>query len=541
MQATLRLLSAAALVTSAALAQCPTLTSTTVGNNGQNGTMFEIHNISTAAMVINSFDQCFWQASTDDIEIYTMAGSCAGLELTPGAWTLAGSTTAFAHGIWPALDPVPITLSVTIPPGAVQSFYLTITNTANSVEYTTGSAQYGAVINSNADIEIIARTGMSYPFGSGFGLPTAGRLWNGTVHYCPAGGGTVFANATSYGQACVRQFGSFYEYFLPSTTIDLSNTSFQMVPSSGGYVVLPSSASYAPPSGTATNLALGDDSETTVNFLTAFNYPGGSTNALNVCSNGMISVGSNGTSYQPSVSSFLNWANPAWTVWRDFICVVGGGNVWSDDQGGVVTFTWDNVVGYTGTTQGTVPSSFNVIFDCNTGIVTFAFGSMDTVSLSTWTGGDGYIVGYSPAGASLDPGNSDLTTALPLVLTAGDSLGLGLAASGRPIQGTSINLTTSNLRPSTILGGLAFGLNNPNLALGQFGMNGCTQYADHVAVRLFFPSGAATFSVPYAVPVLPSALGLNIKTQSFAYDPASGLTTLGAVASQGVNLLIGDF
>lgn len=532
----LRSFATAALLASAALAQCPSLTTLTTAGNGQNGTMFEIHNVSTSPMMINSFDQCFFTAGTDNMEIYTMAGSCAGFELNSASWTLVGSATGFTHGVAPALDAVPIPVNVLIGPGQTQSFY--VTTLLGTAAYTTGVAQYGAVIGSDANIQVIARTGMSYPFGSGFGLPSDGRLWNGTVQYCPSGSGTVFATATNFGTGCVQQYASFYEYFLPSTTIDLSNTSFQMIPSGGGYVIVPASVPFAAPGAGATNLALGDD--TTVNrpISTTFNFPGGSTTSFDVCSNGMISAGgSNGTSYQPSVSAFLNWALPAWTVWRDFICTAGG-NVWFEEVGGVVTFTWYQVIGYQGTANGTVTSDFNVIFDTNTGIVTFAFGSMDNVSLSTWTGGDGYIVGYSPGGASADPGNKDLSTALPLTLSGSDNSGLALAAGARPIQNTSVAMTTSNITPAAAFGGLALGFSNPNLNLAIYGMPGCTQYADHVAVLLFFPLGQPTASVSFNVP---AALNVVIKAQSFVYDPAAALTPLGAVASQGVDLLIGDF
>ncbi|MFO1078737.1 MAG: hypothetical protein U1E73_13520 [Planctomycetota bacterium] len=347
-------------------------------------------------------------------------------------------------------------------------------------------------------------------------------------------GGSGFATKIPFGQGCNQSSASFYEYFLPSTTIDLSNTSFQMVPSAGGYVVLPSSASYAPPSATATNLNLGDDSEAPVNFATAFNYPGGSTNTLNVCSNGMISVASNGVSYQPSVPTFLGWASPAWIVWRDFICVVGGGNVWYEDAGGIVTITWNNVVGYTGTTQGTVPSSFNVVFDCNTGIVTFAFGSMDNVSLSTWTGGDGYIVGYSPGGPSRDPGSTDLTTGLPLVLSGADSSGLGLAADARPVLGTTLNLTVSNISTTAALSAVIYGLAKHDPGLPIPGAPGCSQYCSMDAVRLLF--GNPTATTPFAVPNNTAFAGLHIICQGASYDPVGGVNALGAVASNGVDL-----
>ena len=88
------------------------------------------------------------------------------------------------------------------------------------------------------------------------------------------------------------------------------------------YVVLPGGATFVPPSATATNLGLGDDSETSVALSAAFPYPGGSTTSLNVASNGHVSTASNNAAfdYTPTPAEFLAWTNPTWAVWRDFIC-----------------------------------------------------------------------------------------------------------------------------------------------------------------------------------------------------------------------------
>jgi len=78
---------------------------------------------------------------------------------------------------------------------------------------------------------------------------------------------------------------------------------------------------------------------------------------------------------------------------------------------------------------------------------------------------------------------------------------------------------------------------NPGLDLTGIGMAGCSQYQGGEVTLLFLPFGASTASTPLAVP---NALGIHIYAQSFVYDPAAGLTLLGAVSSNGVDLGIGN-
>jgi len=165
-----------------AVAQCPSFQTLTTAGNGQNGTMFDIVNLSAAPRTILSFDQCFFNGTSDNIEIYTKTGTSSGFELNSAAWTLVGSATGVPHGVAPTLDPLPIAVNVTIPAGATQAFY--VTTTGGTVAYTTGAAQFGTVIGTDGILEVRARTGMVYPFAGTFGLPTDGRLWNGRVTHC---------------------------------------------------------------------------------------------------------------------------------------------------------------------------------------------------------------------------------------------------------------------------------------------------------------------------------------------------------------------
>jgi len=117
--------------------------------------------------------------------------------------------------------------------------------------------------------------------------------------------------------------------------------------------------------------------------------------------------------------------------------------------------------------------------------------------------------------------------------------GLTIAASGVPIVNTSINLVTSGITPNAVFGGLAMGFVqfNPGLPLDGLGMVGCFQHNELLAVNLFFPLGAPSVSVPFAVPNYP---GVPIQVQAVSYDPTAALTVLGAVSSGGIELLLGN-
>ena len=351
--------------------------------------------------------------------------------------------------------------------------------------------------------------------------------------------GSCLASNSNYGSGCVAQYASMYEWFTTTPSIDLSNTAFSLLFAGGSYIAIPSTAAFVAPSATATNLALTDDSETTVTLSGSLSYPGGTTTSLNVCSNGHISTASNGAAfdYTPTPGELLNWANATWAVWRDMIPNASG-NVWFEEVGGIAYVTWLNVVGYVGTSAGTTPSTFQLQFELATGNVTFAFGSLDTVSISGWAGGEGWIVGFSPAGPSLNPGSTDISTGLPVTLPGADVSPLALNASGLPQLGASITYDASNIPAGTPFGAVLLGFTqyDPGIDLTSIGMPGCRQYTDGLATLLFLaPVGTA--SVPFNVPTGVGFLGTNVFAQAVSFSPPA--TPLGAISSNGVKSSIG--
>jgi hypothetical protein len=367
------------------------------------------------------------------------------------------------------------------------------------------------------------------------------------MRWTPDGtGGYTVASApgcaakTNYGTGCVAGYASFYEHFLVSTQIDLANTALTGVFTGNSYTIMPGITTFVAPTINALSLALGDDTQTSVTLASPLSYPGGSTSVLFVCSNGFISVGSNGTGYQPAPSTFLNWVNGTWAVWHDFICN-GSNNVMFEQVGGWAYFTWNNVVSTLGLGAGTVPSTFQFQFDTTTGNFHIVFLNMDNVSISGYTGGDGYLVGWTPSGANADPGSVDLTAVLPslILLTGADATPLRLAGSARPVLGSSVNLTVSNIPAGSPFGAVLLGFigYNPGISLTGIGMPGCFRYTDGAASVLFIaPVGSA--SVPFASPASPSFIGVHVFCQGVTFSPP--ITPLGAIASNGVDLNLGN-
>jgi len=360
------------------------------------------------------------------------------------------------------------------------------------------------------------------------------RVWNGSVYYTVSGSGTV-ASRTNFGTGCVATTDTcFYEIFATSAAFDLSNSAMSLIHTGTGYLALPGLTTYVAPSAAATVLALTDDSETSVTLSAPLKYGrSGSTNSLAVCSNGYVSVASgNGTAYTPVVATFLNAPRTGWWCQHDFNpAAAGSGQVKFEEVSGIAYITWDGVYDFGGTSAANA-NTFQLQLELATGSAHFVWQTMSTL-------GNGRLVGFSEGGTSADPGNTDISVVLPSTFAAATfaNVPLVLSTSARPLVTTSISMITSNITPTAPFGAVAFGFTNPNLDLTPLGMAGCRQYTDNLATFLFLPFGSSTASTTFNVP---NMIGLHVLAQSFVYDPAAGLTALGAVASQGIDLGIGN-
>lgn len=349
------------------------------------------------------------------------------------------------------------------------------------------------------------------------------------------------ASVTEFGTGCGGALSSYYERFLTTPSIDLSNQSIRMFNNGAGYVVAANSGTpFVAPSAGAINLGLGDDTEGTVTLSAPFSFPGGSTTSLTVGSNGHVATASNGaaTDFTPTPAEFLGWSNPTWAVWRDFICNASG-NVKFEEVGGVAYITWDNVIGYQGTAPGTTPSTFQFQFFLASGDVAIAFQSMDTVSISGYAGAEGWIVGYSGPGASLDPGSIDLSTAPGFAINGVDFPSLALATNGLPTVGNAaFGYTVSYVQPLLPLAFVFFGTTavDPGIPLAAIGMPGCFSYSSADLGSLTAPVVAGTGTLPFAIPANPALVGASLTAQALAF---SLNTPLNLVSSNGATISVG--
>jgi hypothetical protein len=368
-----------------------------------------------------------------------------------------------------------------------------------------------------------------------------------TIDWLPDGvGGFIVTESTScaganvYGRGCIGQFASFYEHFATSPSIDLSNSAFSMINTGSSYLAIPSTTAFVTPSPTATNLQLGDDTEATINLSGPFNYAGGSTSSLTVCSNGLISTASNGNygDFSPTPAEFLALPNTTWACWRDFVPSTTD-NVWFEEANGIAYITWLNVIGWDGNAHGTTPSTLQFQFALQSGDVNVVFQSLDQVSLG-YPGAPGWVVGYHSASGVLTPESIDLSTSLPVTTYTTEVAPLELAATGVPVIGSTISLDTTNIPAGAPFGAIMLGLSsyNPGIDLTSSGLAGCFRYTDSLALILFLPAGSSTASTPFTAPNL---VGLVFNAQSAVYAPSAPVTTLvGALVSNGLGLRMGN-
>jgi hypothetical protein len=374
-------------------------------------------------------------------------------------------------------------------------------------------------------------------------------LQNTTVSFVPnAGGGyDVLPNAcvpafhSNYGSGCYNAYTSFYENFATAASFDLGGTSLQLTNTGTGYVVTAGSASFVPPV-SPTVLVLSDDSEAIAPALTTpFPYPGGSTSAFAVCSNGFISAATgNGTGFTPSPSVMLAAPQTGWWAQHDYnVAIVGSGQVKFEEIAGVAYVTWDGVWDFGGTTAANA-SNVQWQFDEATGNIAIVFGTMSTL-------GNGFLVGYSPGGASLDPGSRDLSATLPFVTSGADTPALSLAAAPAPVLGATVTYTLANIRAVLSISAIyvSFG-QTAAVPLPSMGINspGCSSYLDTnpllgygAASTLLLTNPTATMNV--TIPNLPIWAGVDIYFQGASLSPAESPS--GVIVSNGVRTRINSF
>lgn len=112
---------------------------------------------------------------------------------------------------------------------------------------------------------------------------------------------------------------------------------------------------------------------------------------------------------------------------------------------------------------------------------------------------------------------------------------------GRPVTGTTIQLTVDRIPPTAGLSAMVFGSRAivPGTDLATIGMPGCFAHVTQDAVVLMVPGGASSTQVPWAVPGVAALAGATIFCQGAAFDPGGGHNPVGAITGNGLELIVG--
>jgi hypothetical protein len=373
-------------------------------------------------------------------------------------------------------------------------------------------------------------------------LNTFGGFQNKTISFFPnaSGGYTEVMNAcvpasnTNYGNGCTFKSATIYEAF-PANTVDLSSTSFMMIPNGSGYTIAPGSG--APRyTHTVASLGLSDDSVATFALPSPLTYPGGSTSALDICSNGYIWMQSPNTLADFSPTAAELFSNPArlCVMWCDGLPDAVN-NVYAEAVGSMVYITYNNVPIYGGVGGN---MDLQVQINLASGIIEVQYGAIScgNASLVGWTVGT--------AGPSVvDIGSRDLSAGIAGTFNTQfpEQRGVSLSAAPAPVLGSTLVWTADNIPATAIISGqiISFVGLNPGLPLGGFGAPTCSQYVDPNAGVSSLLFGGPTVTSSLAIPNSSSYAGITLYSQVVSLDATAN--AFGAVFSNGVSSFLQGF
>lgn len=426
---------------------------------------------------------------------------------------------------------IPLTTPFTYDPSTGQDLLMEIVILANPAPLTGNTINAGFnnpvhLCNSIRSVgSTTALTGSASPF-----APVARFTYN------------AFPNAafnTYNGAGCYNRPRSFYELFAGSSN-DLSNHTVTMTQNAnGGYdAVTTVGATIVTPTGPG--LALTDDLISAAQALPfTFNYPGGSTASIFVDSNGSINLNGAGVTQiggaaAALLTSTVHRLSPSM---QDLLPdgATNLANVYVDTTStpGQALITWLNVPSFNAT--ATPPSTFQVALIDNGTNDTVEFRYVTLVNDSSSNSGIA-ITGFSLGGAAIDGGSVDLTAGP--VSTQVDLAALRVAATNRPVTGTTWNLQVSNLPPGSVLGIDVLGIGDPGFNdLSIIGLPGCGLRASLDSLDAYFPAGP-THAYSLAIPNDPLLLGFQVYSTSAMYVlPAPN--AFGAITANGVQGTVG--
>ena len=338
------------------------------------------------------------------------------------------------------------------------------------------------------------------------------------------------ASSSTYGQGCPRP-ATTYEFFTGST-FDMSGGSLLFQNLAGRYLVTTCATNCWDPA-FVNNLGLGDD-QLAVNQQLGFNFPffgGGSTSAIDVCSNGYIwmnTASSTSADWSPTVAEFLSNPPRLAPIWMD-LAPNNGGGVYFDTTPAKAMVTWDNVPAFGAAT----PNSIQLQLFPNGDFIVAWQQVLNNASTSAGVA----IAGFTQGNGATDPGPIDISAAVPFTTGGGGTpVALAAQAGSRPQLGGTFVMEASNLPATALLGMTNVGFINPSIPLDFLGMDGCTLLTDIQGVlpmALTLPMGTTSLGIPN----IPAFAGGQMNAQAIIVAPS--VNAFGVVASNGVLMTFG--
>ena len=305
-------------------------------------------------------------------------------------------------------------------------------------------------------------------------------------------------------------------------------------PSNPGYVVVPTATAdqtflQGQP------LGLSDDGESgPLPLGFTFTFPGGSAvTDIEVLANGRVVPANSGelADFTPTLAEFLNDPVPQIAGYWTDMNPGAGGEIYFNAGAGTASITWVDVPQF----SGDEPFLFQIrLFADNSFQVLLGDTPLNGASV---TAVRDLLIGFTDGNGAVDPGETDLTTMLPVavpgdtfyeffdVLGASDIEDLPenmpvLSFSTGPVIGQPLDLEVSNLPSGTLSVGLLIGLPTI-LDLSNFGIAapGCTVLSDGL-IGVGLPiSGSTTGTVSLPLPNDPNLIGVQTVFQSVAIAP----------------------
>jgi hypothetical protein len=391
------------------------------------------------------------------------------------------------------------------------------------------------------------------------------------------GGVPEIARALSepYGVSCNgNRTRSFAQLFPRSESVLDLGTGFTMTPDVPGaptryHVTAGAGAFVAPTNGPlptastpANGVTLGQD------FSSEFTFPfvGGSTGVVHVATTGYVILGPTttpGADRWPSLHemttvtfSDTHAGTPRlFPVWYSFdasrnrtLNPLAGVYCDVDAVNDKVLITWlDLGESWVTSTAGTKSFTFQVELSAD-GTIEVRYHAMSPFGDF---GSEAFkLVGFTPGVPSLKPASYDLSVGMPFWSEATEAPGaamplmVGAVLSGNvQLVGVQNAMTTTNIpaSPGACINVLSLGHFGSGIDLAVVGMPGCSAYVDPASpafLRSEFLLGSGTLSYYLAIPNDTYLIGLQIFSQSLAFD-AAAQNALGAITSNGLALTVG--